>query len=107
MITDLLQNKKCPFCSGEKLERVDSIELAISNLWALLCKKCRKGNGMTTKQVADPGVVFKLLLEAHGIPKGSRSWQDYERAKRIIERVATSSKEYDEMIKETCEWVGV
>lgn len=45
----------------------------------------------------DDRMVFKILREA-GIKRGSRSWADYERAKRILQGMATSPGDYDNLI---------
>jgi hypothetical protein len=66
----------------------------------LLDNKCSAGR---TAPVHD----FTSLLLKRGIKKGSRSWQDYEAAKRVISRVAMSVEHYDKMIAATVEYLGL
>jgi predicted Zn finger-like uncharacterized protein len=42
MITDFLQGKACPDCGSREIERVDSLDLEITNIWAVKCKQCGK-----------------------------------------------------------------
>jgi hypothetical protein len=70
----------------------------------------RKGMdySMTTKQAdKQERVVFRALLAAHMIPRRSGRYEDYERAKKLITRLASSSAEYDSMIHQAARWVKV
>jgi len=49
---------------------------------------------------------FKKILMAHGIPRGSGSHEDYEKAKAILERHDFLFS-YDAAIKEICEYLEI
>lgn len=58
---------------------------------------------ISTKPQAD---FIKVLL-ANGFRKGARDWHEYERGKRIITRLSTSTREYERMISILTNFLGV
>ena len=52
-------------------------------------------------------VIFKYLLIAFMVPRGSGNPEDYKRAKKIAGRVAMSTTDYQEMANQAKKWVGV
>jgi len=50
--------------------------------------------------------IVQAIMQYYSFPKGTKNWQDYESAKKLIFRHYTG-KRYDKIIKEITEWVGV
>ena len=50
--------------------------------------------------------VFQLLTENH-IKPGTKSWHDYERAKRAIHSLTLTPNEYTQVIRYITEYIGV
>jgi len=64
----------------------------------------RRPRFRSTSALSEP---FEQILAANGFKRNTRSWTDYEAAKRLINRMAMSAEHYDQMIRSAVDYLGL
>lgn len=51
--------------------------------------------------------MLQMVIESTGITHNSKSWVEYERAKKFISKLILTPDAYQKLIKDIAEYIGV